>query len=144
MAQWTATWLSLKVLVEKTGATFVQTFIGLWLAAGSLDASTAQEFAIAGVGAGLTVVMNSKVVMPVGLTYWEDLVWRVGRTWIAAFGAVYLSMAHFSLDREYWDAALAAGVAAVLALVKSEIARRVSNPKDGNLVETRVGPPPAA
>lgn len=50
MRQW------LRDTIERTAATFVQAFIAAWLAAGSLDISTAQAAALAGIAAALAVV----------------------------------------------------------------------------------------
>lgn len=50
MRQW------LRDTIERTAATFVQAFIAAWLASGTLDISTAQAAAVAGIAAALAVV----------------------------------------------------------------------------------------
>lgn len=114
-------------LAERTGMTYLEAFITLLLAAGSLNWSIVQVAGVAAIPAGLTVVAVGVPQVGEGLPFAIDLVLRSVRTFVVTFLGFLIAMPVFSFDWTAWKAAAIAAVPAALAVAKGLLASTVGN-----------------
>lgn len=133
---------ALASLVEKVVATFLQAFIVAFLAAGSMDLSTAEAAAFAAIPATASALVAALPVVPQDLPFWLDLVWRTVRTFAVGFLGYVAAVPVFTLDPSLLEAAAVAGGMAALAVAKGLLASKIGQPSSAALLPARYDPPP--
>lgn len=119
----------LATLAEKVVWTYVQALIALLLVGGGLSADgLTTDLAIAALPAALTVVANGIPMVPAGLPFAVDLVFRVLRSAAATFLGFLLAVPTFNLDVSTLRAAGTAALVAVLVVVKGAAASKIGDP----------------
>lgn len=136
---------------ERAGSTFVQSLIMFVLVAGQTDHSEGWTKAvIAAVFPAVgSVILNAvtTLTLPEITSYWVDVSVRVGRTWIATVLGAALADQFDLFQTSSWKAGAIAGMGAVLVIIKSELARRLTDKKAGiplTPASLATTPPPVA
>ena len=114
-------------LLEKVLATYVEAFVALLLVGTAIDVSTAQAASIAAIPAGLTVVANGLPLVPVGLPFYVELLFRTLRTFVAAFLGLLVAVPVFELELGILAAAATGAIPATLAVLKGALSTRIGN-----------------
>ena len=125
-------------LLEKVISTFLEVFVTGLLAADALGASTAEAAAIAAIPAALTVVANGIPLVPAGLPFYVDMLFRTVRTYAVAFLGFAAAVPVFSLDYSIAVAASTAALPAALAVAKGLLASKVGKPDTAALLPANV------
>lgn len=131
------------VLIDKVVSTYMQALVGLLLIGGAINASAAEAAAIAAIPAALTVVANGLPITIAGLPFWIDLIYRVARTYVAAFVGLLIAVPVFHLDYAILQAAAYGAIPAALAVMKGALASRVGQVGTPALVPARYDVAPA-
>ena len=126
--------LNLKDLAERVATTFVLTFLGIIVMAGTVDLDAAQVALIGGVAAALSLVKNlitEFAGVSSGGSLWQDIALRTMATYVQVWiGLVVVAGADGSstLDLTQLQPALLAAVPATLGVLKGLVASRVGDP----------------
>lgn len=126
---------NLSVLLEKTGATFVEVFLTAWVAADALSLDTAQAAGVAGITAALTVLANGVEQFKVSSSSaWGDIAARTIRTYVAAFLGFLLATPVLELGVSGLQSAALAAIPAGLTVLKGGFSSLVGNVNSGALL----------
>lgn len=119
------------LIAEKVIWQFLMAFAVAMLGVTTMDWSTAQAAAVAGVAAVITLALNSvnAAVIPAGMSFYLDLLLRVLRSAASAFLAFLAAVPMLDLaDGDMWRGAVGAAGVAILTVVKGGAAHVVGNP----------------
>lgn len=119
--------LPLLGLAEKAAWTYFQALIALTLVTGTALSFSTQT-AVAALPAALTVLANGLPVTIDGLTYAQDIAFRIVRSFAAGFLGYLLAIPVFTLDASVLQGAKTAGVIAALVVLKGYIAKMIGDP----------------
>lgn len=133
-------------LAEKALSTYVQMFLALLAAGGTLNLSTGRAAAIAAIPAALTVVANGVPVVANNLPFLVDIGLRTVRTFVVTFLGFLVAEPVFRLDRSVLTAAQIAAITAAMAVVKGAVAGRTGRQGSAALLPASLDPvaPPGA
>lgn len=118
-------WAALARLGERAAWTFVEVFLATFAVATSIDATTPQAAAAAGVAAAIAVVLAGIPDPPVGLPFVLDLFYRVARTFGQSVLAALSGVVVFDWTLDLVTGAVLLAVPAVAAAVKGLVFGRM-------------------
>lgn len=110
---------------ERAGSTLVQAAIVYTLAASKIDGEFWRGLITALVTALANVLVAAVTAwVPVPMVWWQDMAWRVGRTFVISMLGSLASVEWFELvSMSWWQQAVVAAGVSVLAAFKAVIAR---------------------
>lgn len=113
--------------LERAGSTLVQSAIVFFLAAQGTDGVGNWKAIFAALfPAVANVILNALTYkVPLIKNFWGDLCYRVARTFLVVFLGAMVATTADLFDVDVWQAAAVAGGAAVLAVIKAEISKRL-------------------
>lgn len=126
--------------VEKVLVTFVQTFLSYFMMAGALGADAAQAAALAAIASAGTAGLAALPVVPDGLPFATDLLFRTVRTFVVAAGTPFFAAEHFELSVSALEAAVVGAVPAALAVAKGLIAKRFGEAESPAILSKKLDP----
>ena len=131
---------TVSLFIEKVATTFVFTFASFLLTLDALDADAATAATLAGIAAAGTAALAALPIVPNGLPFYTDLLYRAVRAYVVAAGTLFFAAPQLDLSMGAGKAALIGALPVVFTLVKGALASKVGDQASAALLPAKLDP----